>query len=222
MRPQDRGTMRSLGESPMGQAGVTLIELAVGLTIGAAVLSAAYGALAVALDRREAALAAVERDLAAAAVRTSLRSWLESARVPAESSDPLFSGADGAYEGLPDDRLSFVTSASTPLGSALTSVVLYVDRDPETPEEGLVAMFDEWLGTRRLRLELVSDAVGLDVRYRSALLTGRPWHPSWISTTLMPAGVELTLHAEADQAMREQSVHPVLLYPLRVALPGGR
>lgn len=201
----------------MRRAGVTLIELAVGLTIGATVLSAAYRALAVALDRREIALAAVEEDLAAVAVRTSLRSWLESARVPAESSDPLFSGADGAYEGLPDDRLSFVTSASTPLGSALTSVVLYVDRDPETPEEGLVAVFAEWLGTRRVRLELLSDAVGLEVRYRSALLAGRTWHPSWISTTLMPAGVELTILAEAEQA-----AHPILLYPLRVALPGGR
>lgn len=201
----------------MNRRGVTLIELVVGLTIAAMVLSAAYAGLATALDRREIATAAVRADLAATAVRATLRSWLESARVPAESSEPLFSGGDGSHEGLADDRLSFITSASTPLGSALTSVVLYVDRDPETPERGLVAVLVDWLGTRRSRVELVPDVSAFDVRYRSALLTGRPWHPSWISTTLMPAGVEIAMSGDAARPP-----HPILLYPLRVALPGGR
>lgn len=201
----------------MTRAGVTLIELVVGLTIAAMVLSAAYAGLATALDRREIAVAAVETDLAATAIRASLRSWLESSRVPGESSEPLFSGGDGTYDGLPDDRLSFVTAAATPLGSALTAVVLYIDRDPETPEQGLVAAFSDWLGTRRSLVELVPGANALNVRYRSALLTGRPWHPSWISTTLMPAGVELAITTDA-----ETSLHPIIAYPLRVALPGGR
>lgn len=201
----------------MNRRGVTLIELVVGLTIAAAVLTAAYAALATALDRREAAVEAVNADLVAVAVRQSLRAWLESARVPGESSTPLFSGADGIHEDLADDHLSFVTSGSTPLGAGMTSVVLYVDRDPETAEQGLVASFSEWLGTRRSRLELVPDAVALEVRYRSDLLSGRPWHPSWISSTLMPAGVELHVIGEGDEAL-----HPALQYPIRVALPEGR
>jgi hypothetical protein len=196
---------------------VTLIELVVGLSIAAAILSAAYAGLATALDRREEAVVAVRADLEAVAVRASLRSWLESARVPGESSAPLFSGADGVHEDLPDDRLSFITSASTPLGAGTSSVVLYIDRDPETTEQGLVADFSEWLGTRGSRVELVPEAIALEVRYRSDLLSARPWHPSWISTTVMPAGVELQIIGSTDE-----NLHAVLQYPIRVALLGGR
>jgi hypothetical protein len=62
---------------------------------------------------------------------------------------------------------------------------------------------------------LVPEATGLEVRYRSALLSGREWHPSWISSSVMPAGVELAVHGGAD-------LHALLRTPVRVALVGGR
>jgi len=201
----------------MKRAGVTLIELVVGLTIASVALGAAYAGLATALDQRESATDAVAADLEAVAIREAIRTWLEGARVPGESSTPLFSGADATYEGLDDDRLSFVTSASTPLGSGLTNVALYIDRDPDTPEDGLVAALSQWMGSASQRIGLIPGATSLEVRFRSDVLTGRRWHPSWISTSVMPAGVELTIAGAGSGAL-----HPILGYPIRVALVGGR
>ena len=67
----------------------------------------------------------------------------------------------------------------------------------------LVADVSAWLGARRTRVELVPDAVGLEIRYRSRLLGGREWHPSWISSSVLPMGVELEVIGP-DTA----SVHP--------------
>ena len=87
----------------------------------------------------------LEADLEALATRAALREWLEGTRMVSESNTPLFSGADGEYEDLPDDQLSFLTAAVTPLGDRVTAVTLYIDRDPETPETGLVASISAWL-----------------------------------------------------------------------------
>jgi prepilin-type N-terminal cleavage/methylation domain-containing protein len=201
----------------MKRAGLTLIELVVGLTIASVALGAAYAGLATALDQRESATDAVAEDLEAVAIREAIRTWLEGARVPGESSTPLFSGADATYEGLDDDRLSFVTSASTPIGSSLANVSLYIDRDPRTVERGLVAVISHWLGARSQRIELIPGATSLEIRYRSNVLSGRPWYPSWASTTVMPAGVELVIQGHTPGA-----IHPILAYPIRVALVGGR
>lgn len=201
----------------MRRNGVTLIELVVALTIGSVLLAAAYAGMGTALDRREAALATVEDDLEAAATRASLRAWLEGARVVSESSVRAFSGIDGVYEGFDDDRISFLTSSMTPLGSGWTRVTLYVDRDPETVQRGLVADLTAWLGTKRTRVELAPDATGLEVRYRSDVLSGRPWHPSWISSTVMPAGIELRIEGPT-----EGELHSLLELTLTVAFEGGR
>jgi hypothetical protein len=108
------------------------------------------------------------------------------------------------------------TSTAPALVNARTvSVRLFIDRDPDTPEVGLVADVGAWLGTERRRAVLVPEATGLEVRYRSALLSGREWHPSWISSSVMPAGVELAVHGGAD-------LHALLRTPVRVALVGGR
>ena len=201
----------------MRRAGVTLIELVVALTITLAVFTVGYGAFGLAIDRREAAVAALDRDLRAASVRSSLQSWLTGIRLTAESSRPVFNGADGVYQGLPDDELIFLTSAPTPLGDGLALVRLFVDRDHDSAETGLVAEVGAWLGTARVRVTLVPDAVGLDVHYRSRLLSGRPWHPSWISSTVVPAGLELRIVGAADAPL-----HPVLAYPIRIPIDGGR
>lgn len=201
----------------MKRAGVTLIELVVALTITAAVFTVGYGALALAMDRREAAVAALDRDLRAASVRSSLQAWLTDVRLTAESSRPVFNGADGIHQDLPDDELVFLTSAPTPLGAGLTLVRLFIDRDPDTPETGLVADLGAWLGTARARVALVPEAVGLDVHYRSRLLGGRPWHPSWISSSVVPAGLEVRIVGAGDAPL-----HPLLAYPLRAPIEGGR
>jgi type II secretory pathway pseudopilin PulG len=194
---------------------VTLVELVVGLTVASALLAAGYAGLTTALDRREAAVTVLEADLEALATRSALREWLEGTRMVSESNAPLFSGADALYEDISDDQISFLTTGLTPLGTRIASVRVFVDRDPETPETGLVADFAAWLGTERIRMELLPEATGLEVRYRSALLAGRTWHPSWFSSSVLPAGVELTVLGDVE-------LHPLLAAPIRVALVGGR
>lgn len=204
----------------MNRRGVTLIELVVGLTIASAVVAAGYAALTTIVDRREAALVLLDEEVAATAVRTTVRAWLGGAHTASESSAPIFSGVDAeSDDGHPDDQLAFLTSAETPLRAHAATVRLYIDRNPDTPEEGLVADVGAWLGTERVRLVLVPDATGLEVRYRSGLVGGREWLPSWISSTVMPAAVELRLSGGSGAA---GGLHPLLAYPMRESLQGGR
>lgn len=202
----------------MRSAGLTLIELVVALSIASAVLAAGYAVLATAIDRREAALEALEADLRAGSARASLRAWLDGARAAPGRSAPLFSGVDGIHENLPDDQLSFLTATPTALDTGSTLVRLFIDRNPATSEGGLVAEMSAWLGTRRARVELVPGAIGLDVRYRSGLVGGGEWLPSWISSSVLPAGLELQIIGPVGA----QGLHPLLAYPVRVSLHGGR
>jgi prepilin-type N-terminal cleavage/methylation domain-containing protein len=201
----------------MNRAGVTLIELIVSLTITATLFAVGYSAFGTALDRREAALRSLETETRAASIRASLQGWLQGARVPPQTSRPVFSGADGFHENAQDDELVFLTSAPTPLGRGFATVRLWVDRDPDTPEIGLVAEITRWLGTDRIRMELAPEVEGLDVRYRSRVLRGREWHLNWISSSVMPQGLELSLTGSD-----EDPLHPLLAYPLRAAFHGGR
>lgn len=201
----------------MRRAGVTLIELVVALTLAAAVFTAGYGAVTVVLDRRDAASETLAEDLAAAAVRSTLLEWLSAISLPPGSTHPVFNGMDGIHEGRADDELTFLTSAATPLGDGVATVRLHIDRNDRTTDTGLVAEISRWLGTARMRVVLVPDADGLDVRYRSRLLTGREWHPSWISSSVVPAGVELRILGPDSAA-----IHPLLTLPIRMSIRGGR
>lgn len=201
----------------MRRAGMTLMELVVALTITVMILAAGYAAFGTAIDRRQVATAILEKDLAAASVRSSIESWLAGIRLPGGSSQPVFNGADGTFGDEADDEITFLTSAPTPLGDGLALVSLYVDRDSTTVERGLVAEVSAWMGSARTRIELIPDAVGLDVRYRSRLLGGRDWHPSWISSSILPMGVELRIRGSGSAPL-----HPLLTYPIRVPIQGGR
>ena len=92
---------------------------------------------------------------------------------------------------------------------------LFVGRDT-TNERGLVAELSEWHGQRRMRL--VDPAVGgLEAKYLSSVLGRREWLPSWISSTILPAGVRITITPRAGEA-----VAPLLQPPITVSLDNGR
>lgn len=201
----------------MNTRGLTLMELVVALAITGLIMAAGYGALGAVIDQRARATEAMDAALRAAAVRSSLEAWVAGARLSAEESGAVFRGLDGVFDRLPDDELTFVTTASTPLGHGEALVRLYVDRDEETPERGLVAAFSEPRGTRTMRLEVEPRVAGLELRYVSHLVRGRRTLPSWISTTVLPAGVELTL-----VPARGDSLPALLRRPLVVPLASGR
>ena len=201
----------------MNRRGMTLLELIVGLTVTAMVISAGMGAVAMLADRRQAAAELMRAESRAAAARQALVGWLAGARLTADDGGPSFRGLDGVRDDLPDDELSFLTTARTPLGQGEAVVRIYLDRDDATPEEGLTAEFAEWRGLETRRVELDPRVRGLDIRYVSRVLGGRIVLPSWISSTVLPAGVEVALLPGAGDTLP-----PLLARPMLVTFREGR
>jgi type II secretory pathway pseudopilin PulG len=196
---------------------MTLLELVVALTITSAALAAGYGALAGVMDRRETMTAATDAAARASGVRGTLADWLGGARVGLGSGGPDFSGLDGTAGDRPDDELSFTTDALTPVGDGATVVRLIVDRDPQTAERGLTAILTPWAGTAPRRIELAPAVGGLDVRYASSVFGRVRWLPGWISRTVLPRAVEITLSPGVGDTL------PALLsVPLTVLVSDGR
>lgn len=195
----------------MNRSGLTLLELVVSITIGGMAVAIGYEALGTMTDHRERAAQQVQAALAASAIRSTLSTWLSGAQVTGEPGSSQFRGSDGVHDDLPDDDLQFL-STSTHMGGAGAIVRLAVDRDPETPQVGLLAVVAEWRGTRREMISIDSRVIGLDVRYLSNL-AGQRWLPSWISSTVLPSTVELQLVARPDDPP-----HELLRFPLLVAM----
>jgi len=193
--------------------GMTLLELIVGLTVTALVLTTGFAAAAAIGDRRgqlETAMDAVARQ---ATARAEIMSWVSGATLLADEGGPQFRGLDGVRQ---DAQLTFLTTSPTPLGAGNVIVRLYVDRDDATPERGLTVAFAEWRGTATTRIELDPRVQGLDIRYLSSFQFRSGWLPSWISSTLMPAGVELL-----PVAAPGDTLPPLLRLPILVPLRRG-
>jgi prepilin-type N-terminal cleavage/methylation domain-containing protein len=201
----------------MNRRGMTLLELVVALTVSGAAMAAGYGAFAQMVDQRERMRAATDAVNQAATVRRDVSAWLAGAKIGLGGDGPEFRGLDGVAGDLPDDEITFMTDAATPLGDVTAVVRLYVDRDPATPEIGLVAELTEFRGSATTRIELVPNATGLDVQYVSAILGGDRWMPSWISRTVLPRGVQLRLSTTPGD-----SLPPLLQLPITVPVGSGR
>ena len=201
----------------MNRSGMTLMELIVALTVTGMALSMGYGAFSSLVDNRSRVTEATAATARAAAIRSSLSAWLEGARVTGQPDAAQFRGLDGVYQNLPDDELWFLTTSDTPLETNETIMRLFVDRDADTPEQGLVAAVTEWRGVASSVVQIDSTVTGLDMRYLSSALGTRQWLPSWISATLLPTAVEIELTAPADLPL-----HPLLEMPMLVVVRGER
>ena len=204
----------------MPRRGLTLVELLVALTVTAVTMSVGWSALGTIADRRERARAASTATVRAASVRRQVVAWLEGAYVTGEEDAPPFQVTDHATRGRPDDELSFLTSATTPIGRGDVVVRLHVDRDPRTPERGLVATFvDRWTA-RAARVELDPSVAALEVRCASDMRGRHERLASWLSGTVVPRGVELALGAAGSR--EAERLAPLLRVPIAVAIEGGR
>lgn len=192
-------------------AGFTLVELIVSLIITGAVLSAGFAGFGAILDRRDVAASILDEANRSSGERELLRSWIEAARVPHQG-EPAFAGLDALYGKLPDDGLTFLTAATTELDGVATVVHLAVDRDERTAERGLVAHLTSWPAGGRRTLEIDPQVTGLELRYYSVPLGDRGWLPSWVSSTILPSGVEIRFLGD--------SLPPLLRLPLLVPIGG--
>lgn len=192
----------------------TLVELLVGLTVSALALTAGFAALSFVADRAKQAEAATVSALEGVAVRELLVEWLTGARLRAPGNTGSFQGTDNEERGgLADDQLLFPTTARTPLHVRNTVVRLYVDRDDETPEIGLVAELTERIQDEPRRVELVPQVVGLDIHYLPESADAFEWLPDWLGRNQLPRAVEVVLQVPAGDTLP-----PLLRYPIRVAL----
>lgn len=196
------------------RSGFTLIELIVSLTITGIVLTAGYTAFSTVIDRGEASRHALDEVIRSQAEREQLRGWIGAARLPLEQGGPAFTGLDATLDHQADDALTFLTSAATPAASAETVVELLVDRDERTPARGLVARITPWPGGTTTVIEIDPRVTELSIRYHSIQLGQRGWLPSWVSSTLLPTAVEITLIGG--------ELPPLLRVPLLIPTGTGR
>ncbi len=201
------------------RAGMTLIELVIALTITGFAVSGGYAAFATLADRRAMADARADEVARGVAVRSTITSWLSSARLTIEEDEIVFRGIDGVHREAsgdqPDADLTFFTSARTPLGDGGTIVHLFVRRD--SADHGLVAELSERSGARSLRVTLDSAVGGMRAEYLSSVLGSPGWTTSWVSTTILPAGARLTLLPR-----RGDSLAAMLRPMMTVSLENGR
>ncbi|MGH7467666.1 MAG: prepilin-type N-terminal cleavage/methylation domain-containing protein [Longimicrobiales bacterium] len=193
--------------------GFTLVELLVGLTVASLALAAGFATLAFVRDRGEHAEASARGAVAGATQRALLMDWLSSARFRAPAGQQ-FEGVDQEEDGKARDMLLFPTTAVTPLDGAYTIVGLYIDEDPETPEQGLVAELTGVVpGQAERRMQLVPQADVLHIRYLPGSPTQSDWMDGWNGQNRLPRGVEIVLEPAPGDTL------PVLLrLPMRVAL----
>lgn len=201
----------------MNRRGLTLIELVVALAVTAIAAAGGFGALALLIDNRTVAADAVRETERATAVRRTVLVWLEGIRLIPEDAGRSFQLLDRTTRGRPDDELSFVTTAPTPIGGENVIVRLYVEHDARMSQHGLVAELQDWSGAHSVIVPLDSTVTSLDIRCRTAMLGRTQWVTSWLSAGLLPRGVELRLAAEPANALA-----PLLRLPLVVAFPGGQ
>jgi hypothetical protein len=189
-----------------------LIELLVALTITGMVMSVGYGALSTIVDHRARVMAATDAVTGAAAKRRMLIGWLSGARLTIEG-DATFEGLHGVDEDRPDDALTFVTNAPTPLGTNETVVRVYIDRDDKTPELGLAVALNDRNGGPVRRIEVDPRATGLEIRYLSGLFGNRAWLESWVSTTVLPSAVRLVVSSAQPDSL-PPLLRPAMVVPL--------
>jgi prepilin-type N-terminal cleavage/methylation domain-containing protein len=201
--------------------GMTLLEVTVALVIAGAALASGAAVLGFLADQH--ARPATAPIVSASVVRATLRHWTSEARLATEGDAELRgrrgSVTPGARE-TPSDELTFVTNSATDVSESGTIVHLYIAPPGDPARRGLVADLTPWrrAGAPVSRV-LVPDAVGFQVRYLSSLFGQRGWLDSWVSTSVLPAALELrVLFDSASTPAEDRAPHALLGAPMLVPL----
>lgn len=205
----------------MIRRGMTVLELLVALTVTGLAASIGAATLALLTDRRAPLLEASSATESAAAARRTMIDWIEGAHAAPSpfsgNAAAVFELLDRTVQGQARDELLFTTSTPTPLGKGDVLVRLYVDEGERTARHGLVAELSEYPGGPGMRMTLDSTVTELDIRCLTDLVGTRRWVPSFLSSQVVPRGVELRLRAS-----RPEALHPLLRLPIRVIVEAGR
>lgn len=207
------------------RAGMTLMELIIGIVITAAVATVGAAAFASIIDHRRVistASAEVER---AAALREMIRTWVGSGtinittggaagranavrvqRTLIGSSVPAVTAAAST-----GDELTFTTNTLTPSMAPETRVRLFVDGDAATPETGLTIEYQGPNNAPLQRKQIDPNILQMTVEFLDSR-TNR-WYPYSEAATTRPNAVRLWF--PQPEGVQDAPVVPALLqYPL--------
>lgn len=195
----------------MSARGFTLIEVLVALAIAGLTVLAVHAGIRTVFDLEAKARMEGERSARALAVRRQLADWLRAVDIPGENGTRPLTIRDRRRDGRPDDELFMTTLRPSPFRVGRTPLRLYIDREPGTSENGLVAELEDREGMRRH--ELAPAAEGLDLRFLLRLEHERQWLDTWRSRTQLPRAIEIRLSGD--------SLPPLLRAPVIVSLVAG-
>lgn len=210
------------------RAGMTLMELMVGIVITAAVATVGAATFASVIDQRGVILTASTDVERASALREMLRSWIASGtinittggararnqvqvrRVEIErlNESSVQSVTAAASTG---DELTFTTSALTPSLAPDTRVRLFVDGDPNTDELGLTIEYQGPNNAPLQRKQIDPTILQMTVEFLDRR-TNR-WYPYSEAATTQPIAVRLCF--PQPEGVQDAPLVPALLqYPL--------
>ena len=192
------------------RAGMTLMELVIALFITGMIAAIGGSAFNSVLDNRAQAKVETHAVTSAAATRATLVSWMSFAQFSSDAEQPP--SATTLNLGDDDDALMMLVRTPTPLDYADAGVHLFIDRDPETPETGLVAEMQSLESPHMVTTQLDSIVTGLRVEYLDGQ-TNR-WVPRKESVVPRPLAVRVTLSARAPDTLP-----PLLRLPFVQAIP---
>ena len=211
---------------------MTLLEVIVALTVAGAALAAGAAVLGFLTDQQ--GRTGAQGITSASAVRSTMRLWTAEARLSTEG--------DAEFRGVPEVRstvtrlvpahddhdaeLTFITVAPTDVSPSGTQVHFHIQKTADsTHARGLVAELTPWRRTGApVIVSLAPNAVAFHARYLSSLF-GRPvWQDSWISTSVLPAAVEIRVAFDTTSSAEpnDRAAEALLSLPMTIALAARR
>jgi hypothetical protein len=187
------------------------MELVIALLITGMVAAMGTAAFDSVLDNRARARVVTDAVTSAAATRALIVAWMSSGRFSSDAQRPPTATALNLGQD-DDDALVVLVNTPTPIDYSEAVVHLFIDRDPETPEQGLVAEMQSIEAATMARTQLDSTVTGLLVEYLDQQ-TNR-WVPRKEGVVAAPLAVRMTLSAHAPDTLP-----PLLALPFIQSVP---
>jgi prepilin-type N-terminal cleavage/methylation domain-containing protein len=191
------------------RSGMTLMELVIGLAITGMMAAAGVGAFSSIIDHRRIVREASVSTERAGALREMIKSWIyagtiqiqrgggprgltRSAAAAAVPPGAMSATATSAAQAS-GDELTFTTSAPNPSLLANVRIRLFIDADPNTPEQGLTIEYQPNAQQPLVRRMLDSTIDSLHVEYLDQR-TSR-WFPASEAATITVFAARLWMHS---------------------------
>lgn len=220
--------------SARARSGMTLMELVIGLAITGMMAAAGAATFASVIDHRETLRGANATTERAVAMRDMLHSWLEAGTIQIQrGGGPRGSfsargtltsngrstginatnGSAAAAAQAAGDELRFTTNALNPAFVPNTSIRLYIDADPNTPEHGLTIEYQPNFLQPIVRKMLDSTIGVMTVEYLDSR-TNR-WLSESEGATIIPSEYRVTFGAAQGD-----TISPILQVPMMFEVRG--